>query len=1278
MRFFKQTFLIVACLLTAGAANAQLLGVEPGPPVIKLFPGVSLPNASYDAGTDTLDISARAIRLTLEDGTSIRVTNGLLTVSVGIDASGAVTGGSLVVNGTAGVYGDELLLGTIIEYGTFDVDALNGDKLDFRFALTGGSLEPLFDDNDIGLLLSLEGSDFADSFATSWTAGKVKGDVGAIPPLQQPLGMIGDYVWEDTNGDGIQNDGPTGIDGVDVMLFACENGVPGPMLGNTATANGGLYEFNDVAAGSYAVKFTAPNGFLFTSNNVGNDDAVDSDPIPNQDGTMATTECFDFDPQVLMFDDTWDAGLYQPASLGDFVWNDLDEDGVQDQGEPGVNDVTVTLSVLNCDDDSVTVPNFQTVSTANDGFNDGAYEFTGLMPGCYKVTFSDLPTDFVFTIANQGSDALDSDANVNTGMTGTIVLDSGEDDPTNDAGIYLPTTAQLGDFVWTDLNANGIQDGDDLGINGATAELWSCDGGQPAAPVSGVDPQTTGQFPFSDGGYLFDDLAPGSYAVKFTAPDDSYMFSPANVGLEDDKDSDAVPVGGNPPMGFSHCVTLGVGDVDLKVDAGIFQKAMIGDFVWLDANRDGIQDPDENGINEVLVELFECVAGAKTGAAIASQNTVNGGNPPADGYYKFVDLMPGEYAVMFTAPGGLVFSPQDQTNDALDSDADADGNAACTELVSGENDPTWDAGLNEPAAPGINVVKLTNDADNNDPTGPFVPVGDTVTWTYIVTNTGNEDLRNVVLNDDLGTDVQDTQAVPCYSDDTYQTLSNFLPVDGTLYCILVDDNPGAIAGQYMNTAEVCGEYGDEFEPFTVCDDDPDHYYGAVASIDIRKQNDDTTGLPGDLDDSRTVGVGSDVTFTITVTNTGDLDLENVAVSDLTNPDPLDDSEIDDSNCLRMLDNLPGFMEPDASVTFTCTITNITLDFVNQACVDANALVEGESRPDIMVNDCDMSEIEVVAPGIDIEKATDDRDGIPRDADNPTGPGLLVGSTATFTYVVTNNGSEPVANVIVTDDQGVTVTFTGGDDNNDDLLDVGETWTYTGSAEVAKGQYVNKGTVTGVGSVSGNDVMDMDPSHHFGFDPQITIEKATNNEDADNPTGPGIPVGGTATFTYVVDNPSNEGIKNVVVTDDNGTSGDTGDDFSPTFVGGDTDNDGVLDFNETWTYTADRTVTAGQYTNISVVTGLGNNTETPVTDNDPSNHFGTTAPAISLVKVTNDGTNEGDGLSIAQGTAITWKYTVKNIGDVALDNVTLIDTEEGPIGCPMTTLAVGDEMLCTQP
>ena len=61
---------------------------------------------------------------------------------------------------------------------------------------------------------------------------------------------------------------------------------------------------------------------------------------------------------------------------------------------------------------------------------------------------------------------------------------------------------------------------------------------------------------------------------------------------------------------------------------------------------------------------------------------------------------------------------------------------------------------------------------------------------------------------------------------------------------------------------------------------------------------------------------------------------------------------------------------------------------------------------------------------------------------------------------------------------------------------------------------------------------------------IAIEKFTNGQDADLPTGPLIAVGGTANFEYLVTNPGDVALAEIVVVDDNGTPLNPGDDFNP--------------------------------------------------------------------------------------------------------------------------------------
>ncbi|MCY2989819.1 MAG: dockerin type I domain-containing protein, partial [Planctomycetota bacterium] len=137
-------------------------------------------------------------------------------------------------------------------------------------------------------------------------------------------------------------------------------------------------------------------------------------------------------------DQTIDAGLYLPVTIGDFVWLDINSDGIQNRDEHrnrdelGVSGVTVKL----LDDTGATTRQ----ATTTDG--SGHYSFTNLSPGTYQLQFVPL-NGFIFTAPLQGMDShLDSDANQTTGKTGPITLVSGQTDLTWDAG-FLPINLSL-------------------------------------------------------------------------------------------------------------------------------------------------------------------------------------------------------------------------------------------------------------------------------------------------------------------------------------------------------------------------------------------------------------------------------------------------------------------------------------------------------------------------------------------------------------------------------------------------------------------------------------------------------------------------------------------------------------------------------------------------------------------------------------------------------------------------------------------------------------------
>jgi hypothetical protein len=125
------------------------------------------------------------------------------------------------------------------------------------------------------------------------------------------------------------------------------------------------------------------------------------------------------------------------------------------------------------------------------------------------------------------------------------------------------------------------------------------------------------------------------------------------------------------------------------------ELACIGDYVWNDLNMDGIQDPDESGIEGVVVHLMDCAG-----------NTLDETMTDADGYYDFCELDAGDYNIHFVLPDGYVFSPMNMGGDpALDSDADpTTGATVCTTLDPGENDMTWDAGMYMPVEEGCTLT----------------------------------------------------------------------------------------------------------------------------------------------------------------------------------------------------------------------------------------------------------------------------------------------------------------------------------------------------------------------------------------------------------------------------------------------------------------------------------------------------------------------------------------------------------------------------------------------
>ncbi|MEZ4675057.1 MAG: SdrD B-like domain-containing protein [Caldilineaceae bacterium] len=486
--------------------------------------------------------------------------------------------------------------------------------------------------------------------------------------IYQPA-SLGDRVWYDTNANGVQDAGEDGVEGVTVVLYDV-NDTP---VATTTTDVDGIYAFTNLVPGDYYVVFTPLSGYVLSPQDNSGDDTADSDVDPTTGATILTTlSSGENDP-------TWDAGLYEPAGIGDRVWYDNNRDGVQDSGETGVENVEVELL-----DANGTV----VLTTTTDA--SGYYSFTNLMPDNYSIHFvlDSLPTGYVVSPQdNSGDDATDSDADATTGTTIQTTLDAGEYDPTWDMGIYLPT-ASLGDLVWEDLNHDGVQDPNEPGIPGVVVTLTDSNGLTQTVTTD------------ANGNYTFPALISGEpYTVTFVTPD-GYMPTTPNAG-DDALDSDGAVV----------VVNLQPGEHNPTIDSGFWRPAGIGDRVWYDDNRNGMQDGGENGVADVTVELL-----GSNGQIIDTTTT------DPSGYYSFTNLIPGDYSVRFI-PGTLpadyaLIQPDQGGNDDADSDADpTTGATIVTNLQPGEYDPTWDAGIVLPLVSLGDLVWIDGDRDGVQDSG---------------------------------------------------------------------------------------------------------------------------------------------------------------------------------------------------------------------------------------------------------------------------------------------------------------------------------------------------------------------------------------------------------------------------------------------------------------------------------------------------------------------------------------------------------------------------------
>ena len=476
--------------------------------------------------------------------------------------------------------------------------------------------------------------------------------------------QIGDFVWNDVNGNGLQDAGETGLQGVTVTLTFPDGATS---TSRTSDANG-KYLFTSLAPGEYQIAFATPATFIPSPANTGTDDAKDSDPI---NGVVTVN----LSPATGLL--TIDAGFFQPGihTLGNLVWNDADGDGKKDPNEYTLSGITVSLYTDNNNDD---LPDGAAIKTAVTNTN-GIYSFTGLVAGRYIISIPILAGFNAGGIASTSNVPDNNVDNDNNGIrkaggilySNAITLSAGDEPVADGDGsnsnltfdIALCGNAAIGDFVWADANCNGIQDAGEEGINGATVMITYPDG----TTKTTVSANYLGK----NGYYDFINLGPGSFIITFTTPQ-GYTPSASNIGSNDAVDSD--------PVNGSVTVNLAANVSSMTTDAGFCLAGglNLGDNVWNDINDNGIKEANEPGVGGATVYLYRDADGNNLpdGAAIATTLTT------IKGLYGFAGLVPGKYIVGVVMPAGYTQGFLSATGNNPDNNINNDNNGVT--FIAGE------------------------------------------------------------------------------------------------------------------------------------------------------------------------------------------------------------------------------------------------------------------------------------------------------------------------------------------------------------------------------------------------------------------------------------------------------------------------------------------------------------------------------------------------------------------------------------------------------------------
>ena len=975
-------------------------------------------------------------------------------------------------------------------------------------------------------------------------------------------------VWADGNKDGQKDNTESRIKGVKVSLVTSDGKEVKDVYGNKVqpiiTGDDGKYTFRSIPVGTYRVDIdngdTDISEFTVTKFRAdGVDESVNNDARNGEGGIKASIDWVEIKnlndntfktdaanknftgkinhDQSTVFD--MDTGLIRAQSISGLVWAERDYNMRRDDGEERIAGITVKL--LDQNNNVATDSNGKPLTTKTDA--NGEYSFIDLPNGIYRVAVfkstlqpvsnykavqkwmgKTAPStdpkvsnfDADFDAAPEGVTYADYISAQTFDFTGNITDKSALKFEHIDFGFYIQHG--VNGKVWLDENGDGTIGKDETPIPNVTVSITNKDG-SPVNDLYGnkIKDVTTDE----NGDYSFSLVPNGDFVITVKNGDtiiDHFEVSPK----QNDNKATGTPNDDGILEKADADVTMTETSTDEEVNAGLVANRTVYGIAFIDANEDGERaDTDtilENikvtlSTNGILPVLPKDVYGNTVSPVLTSETTMPDGTSAIG--YKFEHLKSGTYDIVFDGSDNPTLAWRELSSTVyhafgVDTSKNSDTKDNKT-LITGKLDSTSatvsipqfetvnsdetysngniDSGLVSP----LSIVKTANKPNNT-----VLTPGQSLTYTVVITTA--MDRSDIVVSDYLPrhmTLVSDI--VVKHDNDNEQTVAKELSIDSN------------------NNISVYGPFkaGTTTIKYTVAADD-------FAGSGLRVVNNIAEILPATENilkrvsitkaaDKNTAKVGDTITYTLNVTNTGNVDLHDVAVKEKTDAAPFTGKgEIQNATT-------------DGNVSFadnTWIIKSLAVGKVQAITFtykvvkdDDNTVLHNVATVTIPSNDPtnhDDPEKTVPSNPVDVPVGTVDKSiSIVKSADHSS---AYIGDSIVYTLNVKNTGNVNLSNVKVTDTsngKGKFIPINGvGYTNNGNYswtipsLAVGETvsidYSYIVSANDKLIKNIAKATIPG------NPEDPNNPGHGIDPDEPITPDVDVPSNEVDIPVIPETP------------------------------------------------------------------------------------------------------------------------------------------------------------------------------